>query len=61
MILITFALLFLLIGVWPHGRAVAIVLFLVLLGFGVWDVQRPLPRFSPSLAQIWEVLVATIG
>jgi len=61
MILIFFSLLFLAIGVWEHGRGLAIVLFLILLGFGVWDVQRVEPQFTPSPGQVWESIVSAIA
>ncbi len=61
MALIGFALVFLVIGVWQHGRGLAIALFLVLLCVGVWDVQRVEPRFTPSLGRIWESIVTTIA
>jgi|GEM_PF-2747926 len=61
MILIFVSLLFLAIGVWEHGRGLAIALFLILLGLGVWDVQRLEPQFTPSLAQVWESVVALIA
>ncbi len=61
MIVITLSLLFLVIGVWQHGRGLAIALFLVLLGVGVWDIQRLEPQFTPSLGQIWESIVTIIA
>jgi len=61
MILIFFSLLFLAIGVWEHGRGLAIALFLILLGFGVWDVQRLEPQLTPSLAQVWQSILSVIA
>ena len=53
MVLIGIAMLFLLIGVWEHGRKLAIVLFLCFLALGILDLRNPdrelAPLLSPSI------------
>ena len=53
MILIGFSLLFLVIGVWEHGRKLTIFLFLLLLGCGVWDIALPEATVLASLGALW--------
>ena len=53
MILIGFSLLFLVIGVWEHGRKLTIFLFLLLLGCGVWDVAHPEAPVLAALRRHW--------
>ena len=53
MILIGVSLLFLVIGVWEHGRKLTIFLFLLLLGCGVWDVAHPEAPVLAALRRLW--------
>jgi len=50
MVLIGVALVFLIIGVWEHGRKLAIVLFLCFLALGIFGLRDPELGWTPSLA-----------
>ena len=50
MVLIGISLVFLVIGVWEHGRKLAILLFLCFLALGVFGLRDPELGWTPSLA-----------
>ena len=50
MVLIGMALVFLVIGVWEHGRKLALALFLCFLALGILGLRDPELGWTPSFA-----------